>query len=179
VTGERALDYVEKMQNSLRQIGQMVKGDRSNIDEKVYQLVDKARRLEKEIEQLKAKLANSQGGDLTDLAIDVDGIKVIAARLENADAKTLRSTVDRLKDKLKAAAVVLAAVEDGKVRLVAGVTANQTQRIKAGELVNVVAHQIGGKGGGRADMAQAGGNDSSRLDAALQLVPTWVKSQLS
>jgi len=179
VTGEHALAYVEEMQNRLRQIGQMVKGDRGNIDEKVYQLVDKARRLEKEIEQLKAKLANSQGGDLTNLAVDVNGIKVVAARLENADTKTLRNTVDRLKDKLKAAAVVLAAVEDGKVRLVAGVTANQTQRIKAGELVNVVAKQIGGKGGGRADMAQAGGNDPSRLDAALQLVPTWVKSQLS
>jgi alanyl-tRNA synthetase len=179
VTGERALDYVEEMQNRLRQIGQMVKGDRSNLDEKVYQLVDKARRLEKEIEQLKTKLVNSRGSDLTSLAVDVDGIKVVAARLENADVKTLRNTVDRLKDKLKAAAVVLAAVEDGKVRLVAGVTANQTERIKAGELVNVVAHQIGGKGGGRADMAQAGGNDPLRLDAALQTVPTWVKSQLS
>ncbi len=179
VTGECALDYVADMQNRLRQIGQMVKGDRGNVDEKVCQLVDKARRLEREIEQLKAKLANSQGGDLINLAVDVDGIKVVAARLENADVKTLRNTVDRLKDKLKAAAVVLAAVEDGKVRLVAGVTADQTQRIKAGELVNVVAHQIGGKGGGRADMAQAGGNDPSRLDAALKLVPTWVKSRLS
>jgi alanyl-tRNA synthetase len=178
VTGERALDYVKELQTRLRQVAQLVKGDRSNVDEKVQQLVDRSRRLEKEIEQLKAKLAGSQGGDLAGEAIDIGGIKVLAARLDGADAKTLRAAVDRLKDKLKTAAIVLAAVEDGKVRLVAGVTPDQMRLIKAGELVNEVARQVGGKGGGRADMAQAGGNDPSHLEAALRSVPNWIRSRL-
>ena len=108
----------------------------------------------------------------------MDGIKVLAARLEGVDAKTLREAVDRCKAQLKAAAVVLATVEEGKVRLVAGVTPAETQRIKAGDLVNLVAQQVGGKGGGRADLAQAGGTDPSRLDEALRAVPQWVHSQL-
>jgi len=179
VTGERALDYIDAIQNRLRQVAQWVKGDRDNVDDKVRQLVEKNRRLEKEIEQLKTKLASGQGVDLASQAVDVNGIKVLAARLEGADNKTLREAVDRLKDKLKAAAVVLAAVEDGKVRLVAGVTRDHTDRLKAGELVNVVAQQVGGKGGGRPDMAQAGGVDPSGLDAALQSVPDWVRNQLA
>ncbi len=179
VTGEQALNYVDELQQRLRQVAQLVKGDRGNVDDKVRQLVDKSRRLEKELEQLKAKLASSQGGDLADRAIDVAGVKVLAAKLEGADAKTLRDTVDRLKDKLKTAAIVLAAVEEGKVRLVAGVTADRMERIRAGELVNEVARQVGGKGGGRADLAQAGGNDPTRLEAALQAVPNWVRNRLS
>jgi alanyl-tRNA synthetase len=159
-------------------VAQLVKGDRGNVDDKVRQLVDKSRRLEKELEQFKAKLASSQGGDLADQAIDVAGVKVLAAKLDGADAKTLRDTVDRLKDKLKTAAIVLAAVEEGKVRLVAGVTPDQMERIRAGELVNEVARQVGGKGGGRADMAQAGGNDPTRLEAALHAVPDWIRSRL-
>jgi alanyl-tRNA synthetase len=162
----------------LRQAAQLVKGDRDNLGERIQQLVDKSRRQEKEIEQLKQRLASGQGGDLADQAIEVAGIKVLAARLDGADVKTLRGAVDRLKDKLKAAAVVLAAVEDGKVRLIAGVTSAQTARIKAGDLVNAVARQVGGKGGGRPDMAQAGGSDPSRLDAALQSVPEWVREAL-
>jgi alanyl-tRNA synthetase len=180
VTGECAVDYVETLQHRLGQIAGLVKADIVNVDEKVQQLVNKSRRLEKEIEQLKSKLAGSQGSDLVNQAIEIDGIKVLAARLDGADAKTLRDTVDHLKSKFKTAAVVLlSAVENGKVRLVAGVTADQTSRIKAGDLVNLVAQQVGGKGGGRADLAQAGGNDPASLNAALNTVPEWVRQQIS
>ena len=127
---------------------------------------------------LQAKLASSQGGDLAAQAVEVAGVRVLAARLDGADAKTLRETIDQLKNKLHSAAVVLAAVEDGKVRLVAGVTADQTDRLQAGELVNHVAVQVGGKGGGRAELAQAGGTDPAALDAALAGVPGWVARQI-
>lgn len=179
VTGERAVDYVETLQNRLKQVADRVKANLVNVDEKVQQLVSKARHLEKEVEQLKSKLAGSQGSDLLDRAIDIDGIKVLAARLDGADPKALRDTVDQLKNKLKTAVVLLSAVEKDKVKLVAGVTADQTDRIKAGDLVNLVAQQVGGKGGGRADLAQAGGNDPTRLNAALDAVPEWVRQQLS
>ena len=179
VTGERALDYVAALQDRARQAAQLVKGDRDNFPDKVRQLVERARQLEKEVEQLKGRLASGQGADLLGQTVEVDGIKVLAARLDGVDAKTLREAVDRCKDQLKAAAVVLATVEDGKVRLVAGVTPAETQRLKAGELVNMVAQQVGGKGGGRADMAQAGGTDPTNLDAALRSVPEWVRGQLA
>ncbi len=179
VTGERALDYVEETQQRLREVAQLVKSDRSNVEERVRQLVDRSRRLEKDLEQLKAKLAGSQGGDLAGRAVNIAGVKVLAERLDGADTKTLRDTLDRLKDRLKTAAIVLAAVEDSKVRLVAGVTADQTGRIKAGELVNEVARQVGGKGGGRADMAQAGGNDPTHLETALRAVPEWIRARLA
>ncbi len=143
------------------------------------QLVERARQLEKELEQLKTRLASGQGADLLSQTVEIDGLKVLAARLDGADAKTLREAVDRCKAQLKAAAVILATVEDGKVRLVAGVTPAETVRIKAGELVNVVAQQVGGKGGGRPDLAQAGGNDPAKLDAALRAVPEWVRAQLA
>ncbi|MDQ2696482.1 MAG: alanine--tRNA ligase [Pseudomonadota bacterium] len=178
VTGERALDYIAAVQNRLLAIAQLVRGDRETVEDKVRQLVDRARRLEKDLEQIKAQMASRQGSDLADRAVEVDGVRVLAARLEGADAKVLRDTVDRLKNTLKSAAVVLAAVEEGKVRLVAGVTADQTDRIKAGELVNAVARQVGGKGGGRADLAQAGGTDPAGLDAALGSVPHWVRERL-
>ncbi|MDG4595961.1 MAG: alanine--tRNA ligase [Candidatus Contendobacter sp.] len=178
VTGERALDYVASLQDRARQVAQLVKGDRDNFPDKVRQLVDRTRQLEKEIEQLKGRLASGQGADLLSQAVQVDSIKVLAARLDGVDVKTLREAVDRYKDQLKAAAVVLATVEDGKVRLVAGVTPAETQRVKAGDLANAVAQQIGGKGGGRADMAQAGGTDPTKLDHALRSVPEWVRGQL-
>ena len=179
VTGERALDYVAALQDRARQAAQLVKGDRDSFPDKVRQLVERARQLEKEVEQLKGRLASGQGADLLSQTVEVDGIQVLAARLDGVDAKTLREAVDRCKDQLKAAAVVLATVEDGKVRLVAGVTPAETQRLKAGELVNMVAQQVGGKGGGRADLAQAGGVDPTKLDHALRSVPEWVRGQLA
>jgi alanyl-tRNA synthetase len=144
----------------------------------VEQLVQRQRSLEKELEQLKAKLAARAGTDLAAQAVDVGGLKVLAAELEGADPKSLRDTVDQLKQKLGEAAVLLATVRDGKVSLVAGVSKDQTSRIRAGDLVNVVAEQVGGRGGGRPDLAQAGGNDPSGLAKALQDVPEWVRQQL-
>ncbi len=179
VTGERALDYVASLQDHARQVAQLVKGDRDNFSDKVRQVVERARQLEKEIEQLKGRLASGQGADLLSQTVEINGVKVLAARLDGVDAKTLREAVDRCKDQLKAAAVVLATVEDGKVRLVAGVTPTETQRLKAGELVNMVAQQVGGKGGGRPDLAQAGGIDPTKLDHALRSVPDWVRGQLA
>ena len=149
------------------------------VETKVQQLIERSRTLEKELEQLKSKLASSQGGDLAAQAVEIGGIKVLAAKLEGADAKSLRDTVDQLKNKLGVAAVILAAVDGDKWSLAAGVTKDETKRLRAGDLVNSVAQQLGGKGGGRPDMAMAGGKDPSGLDAALQAVPNWVKSQLS
>ena len=137
-------------------------------------MLDHVRALEKELASLKGKLASSQGDELLARAVDVKGMRVLAAVLEGADAKALRDTLDKLKDKLKTAAIVLAVVEGGKVQLAAGVTADRIGKVKAGELVNFVAQQVGGKGGGKPDMAMAGGTDPSRLDAALASVAAWV-----
>ncbi len=178
LTGEGALAWVHKAEQTLRNVADMTKGGLDNIEDKVSQLLERNRKLEKELEQLKGQMASRQGGDLASAAVDIKGIKVLASRLDGADAKTLRDTVDQLKNKLGSAAIVLAAVEDGKVRLVAGVTADRMHKIKAGDLVNVVAEQVGGKGGGRPDMAQAGGNDPSKLDIALKSVPDWVRARL-
>ena len=179
VAGERALDALAAVQDTVKQAAALVKGDRDNFLSKVQQLAEHNRHLEKEVEQLKARLISGQGADLISQALDIAGIKVLAARLDGVDAKTLREAVDRYKAQLKAAAIVLATVEDDKVRLVAGVTAAETTRLKAGELVNFVAQQVGGKGGGRADLAQAGGTDASQLNAALGKVGDWVRQQLS
>ena len=138
----------------------------------------KTRKLEKELDALKSKLASSQGSDLASQAIEIEGIQVLAARLEGADPKSLRDTVDQLKNKLGAAAVILGVVSGDKVSLAAGVTKNETKRLKAGDLVNQVAMQVGGKGGGRPDMAQAGGNQPENLDKALASVESWVREQL-
>ncbi|MDX1572191.1 MAG: DHHA1 domain-containing protein, partial [Xanthomonadales bacterium] len=178
LTGQRALDYVDTLEQRLQRVARLVKGDADNPEARVQQLLERNRRLERELEQLKQRLAGGQGKDLTADAVEVAGIKVLAARLDGADARTLREAVDRCKDKLGSAAVVLATVEDGKVRLVAGVTRDQTTRLGAGDLVNAVAQQIGGRGGGRPDMAQAGGGDPQRLDAALQQVPNWVEERI-
>ncbi len=141
--------------------------------------IDKSRKLEKELEQLKGKMASSAGSDMASDAETIAGIKIIAKSLEGIDPKTLRDTVDQLKNKLGTAAVILATVKDSKVSLVAGVTQDATDRIKAGDLVNHVAQQVGGKGGGRPDMAQAGGNDPSGLEEALKNVPDWIRNQVS
>jgi len=178
VTGEQALDYIASLQDRARQAAQWVKGDRDNFPDKVRQLAERARQLEKEIEQLKGRLASGQGADLLSQAMEIEGLKVLATRLDGVDAKALREAVDRCKEQLKAAVIVLGTVEDGKVRLVAGVTPAETARIKAGDLVNMVAQQVGGKGGGRPDLAQAGGTDPAKLDTALRSAPEWVRAQL-
>ncbi|OGT29448.1 MAG: alanine--tRNA ligase [Gammaproteobacteria bacterium RBG_16_51_14] len=179
VTGASAYAWVRENDEKLTRIVQMLKADRDSVDDKLSQQLDKLRRLEKEVEQLKAKLASQAGSDIAGQATEINGIKVIACILDGADTKALRDTVDQLKNKLGTAALVLASVSDSKVSLVAGVTKDCTDRIKAGDLVNFVAGQVGGKGGGRADMAQAGGNDPSGLESALASVPDWVRRQLA
>jgi alanyl-tRNA synthetase len=179
VTGARALQWVDENEKRLQRVAQMVKAGREDIEDKVAQMVQRIRALEKETEQLKGKLASNQGSDLVSQAREVNGIKVLAAHLEGLDAKGLRETVDQLKNKLGSAAVVLAAVSGGKVSLVAGVTSDLTSQIRAGDLVNQVATQVGGKGGGRPDMAQAGGNNPAALDKALSTVPDWIRTQVS
>ncbi len=178
VTGEGALNWIEQNQHKLASISDLLKTDADNLENKLSGLLDRIKKLEKELEQIKSKLASSAGDDMVAEAIDVNGIKVIAKTLDGADSKTLRDTVDQLKNKLGSAALILAAVEDNKVSLVAGVTKDKTDQIKAGELVNFVAQKVGGKGGGRPDLAQAGGNDPSGLPAALASVPDWIRQQL-
>jgi len=178
VSGSGALDRVEANEDRLLRLASLVKGGRDDLDEKVAQIMDRSKRLEKELGDLKAKLASSAGADLASQALDFGGVKVLAARLDGADAKGLRDTVDQLKNKLGSAVVVLAAESDGKVSLVAGVTKDLTSRIKAGDLVKAAAEKVGGKGGGRGDMAQAGGNDPSGLPAALDLVRDWVRARV-
>jgi alanyl-tRNA synthetase len=148
------------------------------VTAKIAQVLDNVKLLERELSKVKSRLASSQGEDLAVQAVDVKGAKVLAAALEGADAKTLRETVDKLKEQLKSAAIVLGAVADGKVSLIAGVTQDLTAKVKAGELVNYVAQQVGGKGGGRPDMAQAGGTEPAKLPAALQSVKAWVEQRV-
>ncbi|MFA5082476.1 MAG: alanine--tRNA ligase, partial [Hydrogenophilaceae bacterium] len=179
VTGDNAVAYVQEQDRLLGQAAAAFKAPVAELPGKIGQIMDNAKALEKELARLKSKLAASQGDDLADRAVDLQGIKVLAARLEGADVKQLRETLDKLKDKLKSAAIVLASVSDGKVTLIAGVTADQTARVKAGELVNHVAVQVGGKGGGRPDMAQAGGSQPENLDPALNSVAEWVKSKIT
>ncbi|MBK1655696.1 alanine--tRNA ligase [Allochromatium vinosum] len=179
ITGASALEWIEADEERLLRLAGLLKGGREDVDERVTQLIDRARRLEKELEQLKAKAASSAGQDLAAQAVDIQGIKTLAARLDGADPKSLRVTLDQLKDKLGSAVVVLAAESDGKVSLVAGVTKDLTDRLKAGDLIREVAEKVGGKGGGRPDMAQAGGNDPAGLPAALELVPGWVAARLN
>ncbi len=167
-TGQHALDYVREQERRLGEIAGLLKTEREKAVERVQQLLERNRTLEKEIERLKGKLASSQGDELASQAIDVGGIKVLAARLEGVDPKALRETVDQLKNKLGSAIIVLGTDREGKVSLVAGVTRDLTDRFKAGEIVNLVARQVGGKGGGRPDMAQAGGNEPEKLPEALQ-----------
>ena len=178
ITGEKALAYVQQLENAVTQAAHALKAPVHELQARLEQHIEHARALEKEIAQLKGKLAASQGDELLAQAVDVGGLKVLAARLEGADAKALRETMDKLKDKLKTAAIVLAAVDGEKVQLAAGVTKDSVGRLKAGELVNFVASQVGGKGGGKPDMAMAGGTDAAALPAALQSVRGWVAEKL-
>ena len=178
VAGAAALDYLQTLEQTVHHVAGALKSPTDEVQNRVAQVLEQVRALEKEISQLKGKLASSQGDDLVSQAVTVKGLQLVAARLEGADAKSLRETLDKLKDKLKTAVIVLAAVQDGKVQIAAGVTADQVARVKAGELVNFVAQQVGGKGGGKPDMAMAGGTDPSRLDPALASVQAWVAERL-
>jgi alanyl-tRNA synthetase len=178
ITGDNAVRYVQKLEEQLHAAAGALKAQPSELTQRIGQVQDQVKALEKELAALKSKLASSQGDELAAQAIEVAGLQVLAATLEGADAKTLRETVDKLKDKLKHAAVVLASVEGGKVSLIAGVTPDASKKVKAGELVNFVAQQVGGKGGGRPDMAQAGGTEPAKLLAALAGVKDWVQTKL-
>jgi alanyl-tRNA synthetase len=179
ITGEAAVEYVEQNDTLLRDLAHLLRGSRDDVKDKVQDVLDRVRQMEKEVRTLKDRLASGQGVDLASGAVDVKGVKVVATKVEGADAGALRSAVDRLKDCMKSAVVVLASVEGPeKVVLVAGVTADQTARIKAGELAGAIAAKVGGRGGGRPDFAQAGGNNPAALDAALASVPDFVRARL-
>ncbi|MBX3662531.1 MAG: alanine--tRNA ligase [Burkholderiales bacterium] len=177
-TGDRALAWVQAQEQKLAGAAAALRTSPQEVGQKIAQIVDNVRNLEKELARLKSKLASSQGDDLADQAVAVKGANILASAIDGADAKGLREAMDKLKDKLKSAAIVLASSEGGKVTLIAGVTADLTAKVKAGELVNFVAQQVGGKGGGRPDMAQAGGTDPSKLPQALASVPGWVEQRL-
>jgi len=178
VTGANALDWIASRDKALAIIAGLLKSAPDKAPEKLKQLLDLTRQLEKQLEKLQAQMASSAGNDLASQAVDVSGIKVLAVKLEQADPKSLRDLADQLKNKLGSAAIVLAVVEGDKVSLVAAVTKDKMDKIKAGDLVNLVAQQVGGKGGGRPDMAMAGGNNPAGLAAALAQVPEWVKARL-
>ena len=178
VTGEGALALVQQQEQQLQQVADAVKAQPQEAAARIAQILDNVKSLEKELAALKSKLASAQGDELLNQAQEINGVKVLAAKLEGADAAVLRETLDKLKDKLKSAVILLAAVNDGKVSLIAGVTADATAKVKAGELVNFVAQQVGGKGGGRPDMAQAGGTQPEHLTSALAAVHAWVKPKL-
>ncbi|MCS3395858.1 alanine--tRNA ligase [Burkholderia thailandensis] len=178
ITGDNAVRYVQALDARVNAAAAALKAQPSELIQRIGQVQDQVKSLEKELGALKSKLASSQGDELAQQAVEVGGVHVLAATLDGADAKTLRETVDKLKDKLKSAAIVLAAVDGGKVSLIAGVTADASKKVKAGELVNFVAQQVGGKGGGRPDMAQAGGTEPANLPAALAGVKGWVEERL-
>ena len=178
ITGMGALVWIENMENKLQHMAELLKSDVETVDSRLNLQLKKTRKLEKELSQLRGKLTSNAGTDLLDEAIVIDGISVIAKSLDGADPKNLRDTVDQLKNKLGTAALILANVDESKVNLVAGVTDDTICRIKAGDLVNFVAEQVGGRGGGRPDMAQAGGNNPKALENALAKVPDWIRSQL-
>jgi len=178
VTGQGALAYLQQLESTVNRAAGTFKSSPQELQGRITQVLDQVKSLEKEIAALKGKLASSQGDELLLQAVDVKGIRVLAAKLEGADAKTLRDTMDKLKDKLKTAVIVLAAVEGDKVQIAAGVTADSVGKVKAGELVNFVAQQVGGKGGGKADMAMAGGTEPGKLASALASVQGWVAAKL-
>ena len=178
ITGDNVLHYLQTLDTRINEAAAALRAQPSELTQRIGQVQDQVKTLEKELERLKSKLAASQGDELVSQAVDVAGIKVLAAKLDGADAKTLRETMDKLKDKLQTAAIVLGSVSDGKVALIAGVTADATAKVKAGELVNFVAQQVGGKGGGRPDMAQAGGTEPEKLPQALASVAAWVQQKV-
>jgi alanyl-tRNA synthetase len=179
-TGSNALAMVNDQLQEFHEVAKQVhaQSGAGMVEKAVNSLIEEKKTLEKELAKLKLKLASGQGVDLASQAVTVKGAKVLATTVEGADAKTLRETLDQLKGRLKTAAIVLGAVNDGKVSLIAGVTDDLTAKVNAGELVNFVAQQIGGKGGGRPDMAQAGGTDAAKLPSALESVRGWVEEKV-
>ena len=178
VTGANALAYLQSLETTVQGAAMTLKTSPHELGARLHALLDQIKGLEKELTAAKSKLASAQGDELLGQAVDVKGLKVLAAKLEGADAKTLRETMDKLKDKLKTAAIVLAAVDGDKVQIAAGVTADSIGKVKAGELVNFVAQQVGGKGGGKPDMAMAGGTQPAGVPAALQSVAAWVAERV-
>ena len=174
VTGDNALAYLQALEDTVHRLAGTLKAAPAEVPARLGQVLDQVRALEKELATLKGRLASAQGDELLAQAVDVNGLKVLAAQLVGADAKTLRETLDKLKDKLKSAVIVLATVDGDKVQLAAGVTPDRVGKLKAGELVNFVAQQVGGKGGGKADMAMAGGTEPGKLGGALASVKAWV-----
>jgi alanyl-tRNA synthetase len=179
VTAEGALAWVQEMEAEKAFVEGFFQAEGDALKEKIKTEREEKRALEKELARLKSRLASSQGDDLAAQAVAIGPVRVLAAKLDGADVKTLREAMDKLKDKLKSAAIVLGAVEGDKVTLIAGVTDDLTAKVKAGELVNYVAQQVGGKGGGRADMAQAGGTQPAKLPDALASVADWVKQRVA
>ncbi|HNI08195.1 MAG TPA: alanine--tRNA ligase, partial [Thiobacillaceae bacterium] len=179
VTGPGAVTTVQDQENTLRDVAERLKAQPAEVAARIQQIQDQVKALEKELARYKSKLAGSQSDDLLAQAIEISGIKVLAATIEGADAKALREMADKMRDKLKSCALVLGSAVDGKAALIAAVTADLTGKVKAGELVNFVAGQVGGKGGGKPDMAQAGGSEPDKLPAALQSVADWVRGKLN
>jgi alanyl-tRNA synthetase len=179
-TGGNALAMIDSQLDEFQQVAKQLRAQPGGgmVEKAVATLIEDKKSLEKELARLRSKLAMGQGTDLASQAVEVKGINVLAATLEGADIKTLRETMDKLKDRLKSAAIVLAAINDGKVTLIAGVTQDANGKVKAGDLVNHVAQQVGGKGGGRPDMAQAGGTNPEKLPEALASVRGWVEQRL-
>ena len=178
VTGLNALTYLQGLEATVDAAASTLKAPTAELTTRIVSTLEQIKTLEKEVAQLKGKLASNQGDELLGQAVEVQGVKILAAQLEGADAKTLRDTLDKLKDKLKSAAIVLAAVDGDKVQLAAGVTPDTLGKVKAGELVNFVAQQVGGKGGGKPDMAMAGGTQPAALPQALASVQAWVAGKL-
>ena len=177
-TGIGAVQWIQEGQKKLYGVAELLNSSTSELPNRIQHLLAQNRQLDHELSRLKSKLASAQGDEMLNQAVDCNGIKVLAAMLDGADSKLLRETLDRLKDKLGSSVIVLGSVMDGKVALIAGVTPDLTSKIRAGELVNHVALQVGGKGGGRPDMAQAGGTEPEKLPAALVSVADWVSEAL-
>ena len=174
VAGEAAVQWIQAMDSQLKDLARVLKVAPDALADRLEQILERGKSLEKEVDQLKSKMASASGDELLGRAVDVNGIKVLAARLDQIDPKALRDTVDRLKQRLGSAVVVIGSADDGKVRLAAGISDDLLSRLQAGNLINFVAQQVGGKGGGRPDFAQAGGSRTENLDGALTSVPSWV-----
>jgi alanyl-tRNA synthetase len=179
VTGSHAIEYIERDEDRLMNVASMVNASRDEVEDKLSKMIEQNKKLEKELQQLKSKLAASAGSDLVSQAIEVNGVKALAARLDDVEVKSLRDMLDQLKNKMGSGVVLLAAVNGDKVNLIAGVTKDLMGQYKAGDLVKIAAEKVGGKGGGRPDMAQAGGNDPSGVADALALVETYIQQQSS